>query len=276
MNFGKLLNEPFEEYFANEAVGSHRLNDVLPRPRVYFEKYIAKTAPDRADSPAFVFGRMFHCLALEGEAEVSKRFAVAPKCDRRTTKGKEDYAAFLAASAGKQAVAQDDIDLAWQMLGGIRAKSSAVKLLSRGAPEVTFRHQLAAFAVQARVDWFDGDDPAGPLCVNVKTVETLEDFDKQYLNYHYYRGDAFYRMVVAKVLGVESFVPQMVNLVVEKSAPFECAIRVPDAEALNVGAREVMERLSVIASCYTSGAWPGEPDEPRPISLPTWKTKEAA
>ena len=277
MNFGKIIGEPFEEYFANQCVGSHRLNDALPRPSVYYANHIAKTAPERDDSAAFAFGRLFHALALEGEGAVAARFAVQPEgIDRRTKQGKEDYAAFLFASEGKQAVKQADIDLAWLMVGGIRAKPAAVKLLSRGGPEITFRHQLPMFAVQARVDWFDGEDPAGPLCVNVKTVETLEDFDKQYVNYHYYRGDSFYRMVVAKVLGVESFVPQMVNLVVEKSPPYECEIRVPDAEALEVGAVECMKRLTTLARCYESGVWPGAPDGSRTISLPMWMTKAIA
>jgi len=276
MNFGKILNEPFADYLATDCVGSHRINDVLPRPRVYFEKHIAKQHGERADTPAFLFGRLFHCLALEGEAEMVKRFVVAPDVDRRTKAGKEEFAAFQAQAGGRDIVKQADIDLAWQMVAGIRAKPAAVAMQARGSPEVTFRHQLASFAVQARVDWFDGEDPAGPLCINVKTVETLEDFDAQFCKFHYYRGDAFYRLVVAKVLGVEPTVPQMVNLVVEKSPPYECAIRVPDAESLDVGSREVMQRLAVIARCYESGEWPGEPNEARRVSLPSWKTKEAA
>lgn len=276
MNFGIIYDEPFDVYLASDCVGSHRLNDVSPRPLVYFKKYIEKSVPAHTDSPAMAFGRLFHCLALEGEAEVEKRFVVAPQgIDRRTKQGKADWETFLQSSAGKQAITQDDIDLAWKMVRSIRAKPSAVKLLARGRPEVTFRAQLPKFAVQARVDWYDGEDAAGPLCVNVKTVETLEDFDKQYQSLNYYRGDAFYRLVVAKVLKVEPFVPQMVNLVVEKCEPFDCAIRVPDAEALDIGTREVMQNLCAIEACYASGNWPGEPDEWRTVSLPQWMARKA-
>lgn len=277
MNFGKIVGESFETYFDNTCVGGHRLNDALPRPSVYYAKYIAKTAPERSDTSALLFGRLIHTLALEGEAVMLARFAVAPEgIDRRTKQGKEDWLSFCADSAGRQIVKQEDVDLAWEMTKSIRAKPSAVQLLERGGPEITFRHQLPFYAVQARIDWWDEAHPAGPMCVNLKSVETLEDFDKQYANYHYYRGDAFQRLVVAKVLGVEPFVPQMVNLVVEKSAPYECEVRVPDAEALEVGARECMQRLTTLARCYESGVWPGASDAPRGISLPAWMTKALA
>lgn len=289
MKTGVIFDESFTDYLASDAVGSHKLADLRPRPLMYFKKWVERSIAPRAETPALSFGRLFHCLALEGEDAVVDRFVVTPadapddlrrfrnskKKAPATLESIEWWDRFDANRGNKDIVSQADIELAWRMLGAIRAKPAAVKILERGKCEVTFRHQLPLFAVQARVDWFDADDSAGPLLVNVKTIESLDDFDKQYFDFEYYKGDAFYRLVAAKVLGVESFRPQCVNLVVEKSEPFECAIRVPDAEALDIGTREVMDDLTLLTRCYESGVWPGESSEPRAVSLPEWKVRQA-
>lgn len=290
MRTGIILDEPFAEYLASDAVGSHKLEDLRPRALVYYKRWIERTMAPKASTPALDFGRLFHCLALEGEDCMAERYVVVPadapnRPQERWVNAKNPSAATLEAAAwwrdfdatcaGKSVVAQADIDLAWTMVRAIRAKPAAAKMLERGKPEVTFRHKLPFFCIQARVDWFDREDAAGPLLVNLKTIDSLDDFDEQYDKFAYYKGDAFYRLVVAKLLGVETFVPQCVNLVVEKSEPFECAIRFPDAEAMDIGTREVMADLQLLARCYESGVWPGEPADPRAVSLPEWKVRRA-
>lgn len=289
MTTGIILSESFADYLASDAVGSGKLEDLRPRPLMFFKRWVERSIPPRKATDALDFGRMFHCLALEGETVFAQRYTVIPSDapdDLRRFRNAAKPAAktldsiawwddFEAKAVGEH-VTQASLDLAWKMVGAVRAKPAAVKLLARGKPEVTFRHQLSGFAVQARVDWFDAEDPAGPVLVNVKTIDSLDDFDYQYEKFNYYKGDAFYRLVAAKILGVDLFVPQMLNLVVEKTEPFECSIRAPDAEALEIGTREVMADLMLLQRCFESGAWPGEPAESRPVSLSLWKVKQAA
>lgn len=289
MRLGILFDESFPAYLANEAVCSHRLPDLRPRPLVYWRKHVARDMVHRKDTAALGFGRLFHVLALEGEDAMAARYIATPSDApddlrrHRNAKTKspgtvasiEWWDAFDAKVAGREIVAQSDIDLAWRMVRAVRAKPAAVKLLSRGKPEVTFRHKLAHFAVQARVDWFDGEDAAGPLLINLKSIDSLDDFDYQYEKFAYYKADAFHRLVVAKLLDVEPMVPQCLNLVVEKQEPFEVSIRAPDAEALAIGAAEVMADLRLLDRCFETGVWPGEPDEARPVSLSEWKVKRA-
>jgi hypothetical protein len=271
---GIIYDEPFAEYLAADAVGSHSLADMEPHPLLFKMKHVTRELVDDYDTPAFRFGRYFHALALEGEAAALDRFAMKPEgIDRRTKEGKVAFAEFEAEAAGHDIVTADDVALAWKMLGAIRAKPGVCALLdaATGKPEVTFRHNLASFAIQARVDWFDNRDPAAPICINLKTIDRLANFDRQFESYKYYRGDAFYSLVVAKVLGLDSMQPQMIDLVVEKEAPWQCAVRTPDAASLQVGAQEVMELLQKLKGCYESGIWPGEPDVARPVTLSQWK-----
>lgn len=276
MRTGIIFDEDDTTYHASDAVGSHKLQDLSPYPLLYFKKYVEKSIPPDDDTAALAFGKFFHTLALEGETAADSRYAVAPVCDRRTTAGKIMHAEFLKQTAGLRAVAKDDYDLAWRMVKAVREKPSAVAMLSRGKPEVTFRHKLASFAIQARVDWFDDAQKDAPLIVDVKTIDSLAEFDRQFFKFSYYKQAAFYRLVVAKLLGLEAFQPQFCYLVVEKNEPYQVAIRTPDAESLTIGTNEVMAELAKLKTCYDSNIWPGEPDVARPVSLPEWKAREAA
>ncbi len=276
MNLGIIHGEPDEVYHASDAVGSHKLNDLSPYPLLYFKKYVEKSIPPDNETPALLFGKFFHMLACEGETVADSHYAVLPECDKRTTAGKTVYAEFCKQTQGMRHISKDDYTLAWRMVKAVREKPSAVALLSRGKPEVTFRHQLASFAIQARVDWFDDTEKDAPMIVDVKTIESLAEFDRQFFKFSYYKQAAFYRLVVAKLLGLETFQPQFCYLVVEKAEPFQVAIRTPDAESIAIGTAEVMRELAKLKACYDSGVWPGEPDVARPVSLPEWKAREAA
>jgi hypothetical protein len=284
-----ILNESFADYLASDAVRAGQLDDLRPRPLIFFKRWIQRTMPPPKDTEALQFGRAFHCLALEGPKVFAERYVVIPddapedlrrfrcaaKPSQKTCDSISWWDGFEKERGSREIIARESVDLAERMVDAVREKPAAAELLNCGTPEVTFRHQLPGFAVQARVDWFDPKATAGPLLMNVKTIECLDDFDHQYEKFNYYKSDAFYRLVVARVLGVETFVPQCVNLVVEKQEPFECSIRLPDAESLNVGTREVMADLQLLARCYESGVWPGEPNEPRPVSLSEWKLRQS-
>ena len=214
---GKILDESMADYHSSAAFGCHDLDDLSPHPILFYKKHVYKTLNDNKDSSAFAFGRYFHCLALEGEEAAAAQYVEAPECDKRTTAGKAVFAAFQAEAAGRQVITSEDTALAWRMVAAIREKPSLVALLdpAKGKPEVTFRCQMKHFQLQARVDWFIED---GAVDVNLKTVEHLADFDRQFLNYGYYRGAAFYRAVIAKVLGIEPMVPQSRFLVVRRTS----------------------------------------------------------
>ena len=277
LRFGKLTDEPWADYQAAEAFGIHDLSDLSPYPLRFYLKQVAKTLPADKDSPALTFGRALHALALEGEEVFEGRYVCAPEgIDRRTTVGKAAWAAFQAESAGREIIAREDYDTAWAMVRAIRAKPGAAALFAKGLPEVTFRHAMKHYALQSRVDWFNETPEGGgpPMIVDLKSIDCLEEFDRQFEKFGYYRQAAMYRAVVSSVMKLEKMEPQFVFVVVEKQAPHQVAVRTPDAQSLDLGWQEVQKDLTTLRTCLESGVWPGEPDEPRAVSLPAWKTKE--
>jgi hypothetical protein len=275
---GIIFDEPMAAYHASPAFGVHDLDDLNPHPILFQRKHVLKTVTDEKDSSALAFGRYFHALALEGEEAAAARFVEAPACDRRTSAGKAIFAAFQQEAAGREIITAEDTKQAWRMVEAIREKPSLVALLdpAKGKPEVTFRAQMKHFQLQCRVDWFVADYPAGPLDVNLKTIDRLADFDRHFINYGYYRGAAFYKAVMAKVLGLDFRQLCSVFLVVEKNEPFQAVIREPDAQAMQIGWQEIERDILKLRACFEANSWPGESDEPKPVSLPEWKLKSAA
>ena len=271
---GVIHGEAMADYHSSAAFGFHDLADLTPHPVLFYRKHVAKTIPAGEDSPALAFGRYFHALALEGEDVAERDFIQAPDgIDRRTKDGKERWAVFLAESAGRQIVTEQDVALAWKMVGAIREKPSLCALLdpTLGKPEVTFRVQMEYFQLQCRSDWYL--DVKG-MDVNLKTIDRLSDFDKQFWSYGYYRGAAFYQQVIAKATGRGP--GKQAFLVVEKNEPYQAVLRIPDEQSIETGWAEVMRDLVRLKGCFAANVWPGEPDEPRPVSLPDWILKRTA
>jgi len=290
MNYGKLLSESFGEYRATDCVGSHRLEDLTPFPIRYKLRYITKELPERADTPAFRFGRFFHTYSLEGETVVGQRYVKIPnyaparptsrqlEAESPSPKSKAQmkwWADFDLAAAGREQIDENEWDQATKMVESVRAKPVVADLFKAGNPEVTFRHKMASYGIQSRVDWFDGTAEAAPFIVDVKTIESLESFDYQYEKYNYYRQAAFYRLVVSKVLGIPAAFVQFAFAVVETKPPYLCARRDPDLESLDIGATEVLRDLKLLKECYDLNTWPGSSESGTPVSLPEWKTRKA-
>jgi hypothetical protein len=290
MNYGKLLDEPFSVYRATDCVGSHRLEDLTPFPIRYKLRYITKELPEREDTPAFKFGRFFHTFALEGPDVVAQRYTMVPadapkRPDKRQLAAKRPsdetleaigwWQNFALDAGTREQIEESDWLKAMAMVSSIRSKPVCADLFKAGNPEVTFRHKLASYGIQSRIDWFDGTAAAAPLVVDVKTIESLEAFDYQYEKYNYYRQAAFYRLVVSKVLGIPAAFIQFAFAVVETKPPYLCARRDPDLESLDVGATEVLRDLKLLKECYDNDDWPGSSDSGTPVSLPEWKTRKA-
>jgi hypothetical protein len=278
-DIGIIYDEPMASYHGCDAIGCHDLTDLTPHPLLFFKRHVEKSLAPDPSTAAQRFGAYFHCLALEGEEAAARDYIEAPEgIDRRTNVGKAAYAKFEAEAANRTIISSDDNKLAWRMLKSIREKPSLCALLDSaiGKPEVTFRCQMQFFRLQCRSDWFIAKpaNGAGPMDVNVKTVDRLADFDFHYQKFGYYRNSAFYRAVIAKTLGIEAMEPQMAFLVVEKNEPFQSVLRIPDAQSLDTGWGEVQKDLVTLRGCFESGKWPGETDAPKPVSLPEWKTRQ--
>lgn len=278
MTLGMIHDEPFDIYLRSGAVGSHALGDFAASPLLYARKYLSGATDTEPRSDAFAFGTLFHAALLEGDKAVAQRFVMRPEgLDRRTKDGKAAWAELEA--SGKQITSAEDMALVDKMRAAVRSKTTAATLLSRGAPEVVFRAPFAGgLTLQCRCDWFDEvrDAYQRPTILDVKTVESIADFDRQFRNYAYYRQAGFYQLVVTEALKLPGAYPRFIFLVCEKGEPNDCALFEPCETTLDYARTECLGLLKRMAECAATNDWPGQPDAVQSISLPDWQLDKGA
>ena len=117
-------------------------------------------------------------------------------------------------------------DLVARMNEAVRTHEVAMGLLADGVPEGVVRADYCGVPCQIRMDWFE---PHRGI-VDLKTCDDLTWFEADARRYGYVHQLAFYRAVLAQVVGV----PMPVHLIaVEKKEPFRCGVWQVDADTLD-------------------------------------------
>lgn len=89
---GIYLNLPFEEYLADDALGSSALKDLLASPPEYWwtsplNTLIEEDEEDtKKEAPYLILGKALHALVMEGEDEYARRTVIRPQTypDKKT------------------------------------------------------------------------------------------------------------------------------------------------------------------------------------------------
>ena len=115
--------------------------------------------------------------------------------------------------------------------------------------EGVVRTRYAGVPCQIRMDWFD----LSVGIVDLKTCDDLTWFAADAKRYGYLYQLAFYRAVLAAVIGV--YVPVHL-LVVEKKEPYRTGVWKLDPDALQVAQRENEAAIAWLQVCQTRDVWP--------------------
>lgn len=261
-----------DSYHKSPGVSHHRLMDFVSNyPLYYYKRHITHELPDQPQSKAQLVGELAHCLTYEAD-KFAERYAVAGDFDKRTKAGKADWEAFRADNAGKTIVEEWQALIANRIASGIENVPAIGGLFKNGEAEKVFRAQVGGLELRCRCDWYSDvrDDWGRPLIVDLKTIESLQEFDRQFFNFNYYRQAAFYQTTVRAALGLD-FYPRFLFVVAEKDEPFQCVIREPGEASLDIGRQENARDLKRLGECYAKNEWPGAPTVPVPVELPDWK-----
>ena len=113
-----------KEYDKIPALRRSALWEFRKSPAHY--KYAVENPPD--ETPALRFGIAVHMSILEPE-RFADEYITAPKIDRRTKAGKEEYQAFLESSAGKEIITAEDAETIKGIVKAFKKNRDAVQLL---------------------------------------------------------------------------------------------------------------------------------------------------
>jgi len=263
MSDGILFGLPAEQYFAADRINNSALKLINKSPL----HYQASLEAERTETKAMQIGSAVHCAVLEPN-DLFERYCVAPKLDKRTKDGKEQWAALE--SSGKIILSQGDYQMIAAVGDAVRAHESAAKLLMRGHPEVTVFTDINGIPAKCRIDWYRKG-----ICIDLKTTEDAspDGFAKSCATYGYAQQAAWY-LDCCEAAGLEAHT--FAFIAVEKSAPYAVAIYELTPESIEFGRTQYQRALNQYKHCKESGNWPGYSSKIQLLALPVWAMKEAA
>lgn len=258
------------EYREHPAISRSELWRIHESPEKF--KYFRDNSP--TPTPSLLFGQVVHKLLLEPET-FDRDFVVAPAgIDRRTSVGKEVYAAFTSAVNGRTVVAPDDYQKA-AMMARKALEHPLVRTLLDGQKETPFfwTDPDTGEACKCRVDCLTNLD-SGPVIVDYKTASSAatDVFNHSIYRYGYHFQAAMYSTGVIEALGLTER-PGFIFVVQEKAPPYSVNVISVPPEVMLAGIDTYRELLGRYHECKMTGyfyGYTGPFDEPNEAFLPSW------
>ena len=238
-----------QEYRAAEGVNKSTLWNLRRSPAHY--KYFLEN--QKEDTAAYRFGRAVHAAILT-PAAYKRNFVVIPEgIDRRTKAGKEEYQAFIDASAGKEILTAEDALTIKAIASAFKKNREAAALLKGTRRErPIFWTDDNGIKCKCRVDAIkDG------IMIDLKTAAdaSTEIFSREALRYGYDVQAAHY---IDGYQHTKSAIrPEWYFIVIEKSEPYAVNILRADIGFIDHGIvirQQLMEELII---CQEQNNFPG-------------------
>ncbi len=276
MEPGIYFNLSNDEYHGGPGINKGLL-DVVARSPLHAKFVLDQSNDDKpAPTAAMALGTALHTLVLE-PAKFADEYAVAPKVDRRTKVGKEEWAAFQEANAGKTLIDEEQHEQLLGMAHAIKNHPAASALLSgEGVAEAScyWIDGATGELCRCRPDWWRKDG----VLVDLKSTHDAspEGFAKSLVDYRYHVQAPWY-LTGANVVWQGAAnrdgwaAPRAFAFIaVEKTAPYAVAVYVLDSESMEIGRRLMRADLDTLATCRKTGIWPGYGDTLQQLGVPQW------
>lgn len=230
----------------------------------------------RKETDALAFGSLVHSVVLEEEL-ISELYAVAPKVDRRTKGGKQEWEDFQRVNADKTVVKQEDFDAAVAMRNSVRSHPAAAALFKRPNQVIEgtaiWNDEESGIDCKARLDcYIPAKARSAPTIVDLKTTidASPEGFAKSVAKWGYHLQQAFYLDGLAQV---ENRHAKFIFIAVEKTPPYAVGVYIIDDEAEETGRKLYKSIIKRYADTRNDDRIPAYSDAVQTLSLPEWASQ---
>ena len=250
-----------KEYRAFPALNQSSAKKLLVSP-AHYQAYV--NTPQE-ETKALRFGTFVHAAILEPHT-LDDLYATAPDVDKRTKQGKEDWAAFATANAGKTI-----LDAEESALGHLVASHAKMALkhhkVAFGLTEAMYHVDYNGIPLKAAIDGVCGD-----YLWDIKTTDDASPAGmlKSIRNYRYNLQAYWYRLVYELATGHRPLGFRF--LFVEKEPPFATAVCEIGPELMSWAIADFEKALTLYRDCTASGVWPAYPDDIQVIDVKTTST----
>jgi hypothetical protein len=252
-----------KEYRAFPALNQSAAKHLLTSP-AHYQAYI--NTPQE-ETKALKFGTFVHAAVLEPQT-LDDLYATAPDVDRRTKDGKEQWAAFATANAGKTI-----LDAEESAIGHLVAAHARLALKTHGvvfdATEVMYHVDYCGVPLKAAIDGVAGD-----YLWDIKTTglgeATPAGMLKSIRSYKYALQAYWYRLVYELATGKRPLGFRF--LFVEKEPPFATAVCEIGPELMSYAVSDFEKAITLYKECTASRVWPSYPEEVQVIDIKSTTT----
>lgn len=281
---------PEAEYHATDALNKSGMDSLAKSP-MHYQHYLAS---GKEDTDAMRLGRAVHKALLEPE-EFHRTWVVAPEVNLSTKSGCNEYVSWLAQVQEITCVAVDvdsikDLrraidDLNTTMTATIVPYTDMQSILgmAEAIRKRKVENHLLTSPGKSEVSVFWTDDETGVKCrcrfdrvtdsgiiIDLKSTRNASPgiFERDAFNRGYQIQDAFYCEGYRQWMGVNP--ERLAFVAIEGNAPHGISTRYTDGTMFSIGEAQCRKLLRVYADCKKSGNWHGYPEEPLPMSAPSW------
>lgn len=254
-----------EEYHGSEGLSRSQIILMDKSPYHFWFGAISGLSTKKEATDALNIGAAFHTILLEPDL-FKEEYAVMPKIDRRTTKGKEDYALFTENNGHKIVLTQEQYDTVYTMAYHVKQHDIVHTLIGDAQFErsIFWTDKETGLQFKARPDIW-----SNKMVVDLKTSKDAAPgmFINSAYRYGYYlQCGMFFEACESIGRPIEMFV----NLVIEKEEPYVPATFIMDEKAIDFGREQFRIYKNRIKECMDTENWPGYAVQE--ISIPKYAT----
>lgn len=224
------------------------------------------TAP-RSDTESLAIGRAIHTAVFQPEL-FNSEFLCLPEIDRRTTKGREEYATVVCQNPHKTCLKKDEFNKALEIATEVRSNRHVFKLIEDAHYELSVQWKDSGTGVlcKARLDCYNED--LG-IVLDLKTTidASPQGFSRKLYSYGYNRQAAWY---LESLRAHGESARHFVFVAVEKEPPYSIGLYRLSDEAIKLSKRENEALLRKYQECVRTDFWPGYTDGIEDISIPQY------
>lgn len=266
----------YDDYASWDAINFHILN--------YF-RYTASHARNAMvsvdeEKKHLAFGLATHIAVLEPQ-RFDEEVLVTPKLDRRTKKGKAEWAAFQEKAEGRHIVQADDFNALQAIKRNCLNHPTVTEILhSEGANEISliWKDPELGIMCKGRLDRIAALGGTQAIVVDLKTIgrpATTRTVERQSFDFGYHVQAAMYLhgLSVLRPVPEGGDAYEFFWIFAESAAPNEVRLFRADENVIADGYSKYRDYLFTYSECKKHGKWPGWGQGVDELMLPAWAQK---
>lgn len=253
-----------EAYHSGGGISRSGIMEFKTSPLHYWDRYLNPDRERGESTVALEFGNALHTFVLEPN-EFFKRYAVAPKVDKRTTAGKTAWQIFENENAGKELITEVILKELENMAAVLFAHPEIKELITGAKYEksIYWRDNDTGLLLKCRPDIWH----SFAIC-DLKTTADASQyaFEKSVYQYGYHIQAAMMQDAIQALEG--KWLDDFIFIPIEKKRPYATTYYPLDPMAIEEGRKEYKKQLVGMKECMERNSWPGY--QSKIISLPRY------